>query len=121
MLGRGWGQYEEATVDQFKHVLNWKLLSGSHDFPGPDGGTCINEAALIACGYPYKAISYAGQMPNEFSRPICTLAMRLNDCATDADRQRLLPYVTRLACVDTPSIERERSLLVDLYLKRYSP
>jgi hypothetical protein len=29
----------------FNTILNWKLPEGSHDFPGPDGGTCINEAA----------------------------------------------------------------------------
>jgi len=31
-------------------ILNWKLLAGSHDFPGPDGGTCINEAAIDPTG-----------------------------------------------------------------------
>ncbi len=30
----------------FDHILNWRLLPGSHAFPGPDGGTCINEAAV---------------------------------------------------------------------------
>ena len=27
-----------AAVD-FNRMLNWKLLRGSHEFPGPDGGT----------------------------------------------------------------------------------
>jgi hypothetical protein len=40
-------------------------------------------------------------MPECFSRPICRLAMQLNDTATDAQRQRLLPFATRLACADT--------------------
>ena len=31
----------------FDKIINWKLLNGSHDFPGPDGGTCINEAAIV--------------------------------------------------------------------------
>jgi hypothetical protein len=35
----------------FETILNWKLLDGSHDFPGPDGGTCINEAAIVAAGF----------------------------------------------------------------------
>ena len=35
-------------MEGFDHILNWKLKAGSHQFPGPDGGTCINEAALIA-------------------------------------------------------------------------
>ena len=33
-------------MDDFDHILNWKLKAGSHQFPGKDGGTCINEAAL---------------------------------------------------------------------------
>ena len=39
-----------ATIDSFDHILNWKLKAGSHPFPGKDGGTCINEAALVAAG-----------------------------------------------------------------------
>jgi len=48
-------------------------------------------------------------MPRCFSRPICSLAMALNDQATDAERQRLLPFVTRLACADSAEIERKRA------------
>ena len=35
-------------MNDFNSILNWRLLSGSHDFPGPEGGTCINEAAIVA-------------------------------------------------------------------------
>lgn len=35
----------------FANILNWTLKAGSHDFPGPDGGTCINEAAIVAAGF----------------------------------------------------------------------
>jgi hypothetical protein len=38
-------------MDKFDHILNWKLKQGSHTFPGQDGGTCINEAAIIAVGF----------------------------------------------------------------------
>ncbi len=92
-------------MDTFDHLLNWKLKRGSHRFPGPDGGTCINEAALVAAGFEYRPISDGRQMPECFSRPICRLAMVLNDQATDQERQRLLPLVTRLACADTPEVE----------------
>ena len=92
----------------FDHILNWKLLRGSHEFPGPTGGTCINEAAVVACGFPYQRVGSVRSMPDCFSRPICQLAMRLNDEATDGQRQQLIPFVTRLACADTPKIERER-------------
>ena len=40
----------------FDHVLNWRLKVGSHLFPGPDGGTCINEAALVAAGFEYQPV-----------------------------------------------------------------
>ncbi len=95
-------------MGDFDHLLNWKLKRGSHAFPGPDGGTCINEAALVAAGFDYRQISDAQQMPECFSRPICRLAMDLNDHADDEERQRLLPFVTRLACADTPEVENKR-------------
>lgn len=93
----------------FEHILKWKLLRGSHTFPGPDGGTCINEAAVVVCGYDYRPIGSVHAMPACFSRPICRLAMELNDNATNAQRQRLLPFVMRLACADTPEVEFERT------------
>lgn len=50
-------------------------------------------------------------MPDCFSRPICALAMQLNDeAAGDQERQLLLPFVARLACADTPEVEREREV-----------
>ncbi len=95
-------------MDAFAHILNWKLKAGSHPFPGPDGGTCINEAALVAAGFEYRPITSVQQMPRCFSRPICRLAMWLNDHATDQERQLLLPFVTRLACADTWWVECKR-------------
>src|SRR5688572_20046619 len=80
----------------FDHILHWKLKVGSHSFPGKDGGTCINEAALVAAGFDYRPITRPEDMPACFSQPICRLAMQLNDEASEADRQRLLPFVTRL-------------------------
>ena len=44
-------------MDGFDHILNWKLKAGSHPFPGKDGGTCINEAALVAAGFDYQVRS----------------------------------------------------------------
>jgi hypothetical protein len=96
-------------MDDFDYILHWKLRQGSHTFPGPDGGTCINEAALVAAGYAYRPIRQVQEMPPCFSRPICQLAMALNDQATDLERQRLLRFVTRLACADTTEVERLRA------------
>jgi hypothetical protein len=108
-------------MDDFDHILNWKLKAGSHPFPGPDGGTCINEAALVACGFEYRAVSTVHSMPGCFSRPICTLAMQLNDSASDAERQRLIPFVARLACADTREVERQRAALIDRHMKVHGP
>src|SRR5829696_8902389 len=49
------------------------LQLGSHPFPG------------------YQPVRRVEDMPDCFSRPICKLAMQLNDYATDVERQRLLP------------------------------
>src|SRR5215217_7078569 len=95
-------------MEGFDHILHWKLKAGSHPFPGQDGGTCINEAAIVAAGFPYQMVMFVEQMPACFSRPICRLAMHMNDMATDKQRQQLLPFVARLACADTAEVERKR-------------
>jgi len=106
-----------AAMDNFDHILNWKLKQGSHTFPGKDGGTCINEAAIVAAGFPYRPVRSVQDMPDCFSRSICALAMQLNDEATDEERQQLLPFVTRLACADTPVVERKRELYISSRLR----
>ena len=58
-------------MDDFDHILNWKLKAGSHPFPGKDGGTCINEGALVAAGFEYRPVRRVEDMPKCFSRPIC--------------------------------------------------
>ena len=91
-------------------ILNWKLLAGSHKFPGPDGGTCINEAAIIAAGFKYNAVASADDCPPCFSRVLSAYAISLNDRLSDDRRQELLmPFVTRIAgTADIPEIERQR-------------
>jgi len=94
----------------FDHIINWKLKKGSHDFPGPDGGTCINEAAIIAAGFQYKKVNSASDCPPCFSRPIAAYAIRLNDSMPDKIRNELLmPFVTRLSGTsDTKDVETAR-------------
>src|SRR5436309_673 len=98
-------------IAQFERVLDWKLLRGSHEFPGPDGGTCVNEAALVAAGYPYRAVYSVQDLPASFSRPIAMLALCLNDTVEDEQRQKLLlPFVTRLAgSGDSAAVEMQRA------------
>ena len=102
----------------FDHILNWTLKVGSHQFPGPNGGTCINEAAIVAAGFAYRPVRRVEDMPACFSRPICRLAMRLNDTTSNEQRQRLLPFVTRLACADTEQVERERATYIHTRIRR---
>jgi hypothetical protein len=101
-------------IAQFERMLDWKLLRGSHEFPGTDGGTCVNEAALVAAGYPYRAVYSVQDLPASFSRPIAMLALCLNDTVEDDQRQKLLlPFVTRLAgSADTEAVEMDRARII---------
>ena len=69
-------------MEGFEHILNWKLLRGSHDFPARTAA-CINEAAIVAAGFEYRRVHNEKDMPSCFSPPICQLAMALNDEAED--------------------------------------
>ena len=64
-------------MEGFDHILNWRLLRGSHDFPGKDGGTCINEAAVVAAGFEYRSRQDSGQIcraasPGRFASLLCS-------------------------------------------------
>jgi hypothetical protein len=108
-----------TTMGNFDRILNWKLKRDSHIFPGRDGGTCINEAAIVAVGFPYRPVRSVQDMPECFSRPLCTLAMQLNDEAEDAERQLLLPFVARSACANTPEVKREREVYIAARLRSF--
>jgi hypothetical protein len=103
-------------MTDFSHILNWKLKEGSHGFPGPDGGTCINEAAIVAAGFPYQEVLSVEDMPLCFSRVISTYALFLNDGMPDKERQRLIPYVIRLSgTADSLEVERVRAEFLAMY------
>ncbi len=94
----------------FATILNWRLLAGSHPFPGPDGGTCINEAAMVAAGLPYRAIRSSADCPPCFSRPAAAYALGLNDAMPDEARPQLMAFVLRLSgSADTAEIEAART------------
>src|SRR3954452_4045563 len=104
-----------GTAADFQRMLTWKLLRGSHEFPGPDGGTCVNEAAIVAAGYPYQPVRRIDDCPPSFSRPLALYAMCLNEIVlSDELRQELLmPFVTRLAgSADTLDVEMQRVGLI---------
>lgn len=100
----------------FSKITEWKLLQGSHEFPGPDGGTCINEAAIVAAGFEYKKVDGIDDLPPCFSRPLSAYAITLNDAMPYVLRQKLLmPFVTKLSgTADTPEIEAKRSQFMAL-------
>jgi hypothetical protein len=105
----------------FDHIINWRLLRGSHKFPGPDGGTCINEAAIVAAGFKYRCVESVEDMPKCFSRVISAYALGLNDStASKEERQKLLPFVLRLAgTTDKAEVEAARAkFIVTQILKR---
>jgi len=108
----------------FDSISNWRLLEGSHEFPGPDGGTCINEAAVVAAGMKYRSISTTSDFPPCFSRPISGFALLLNDAMPDYLRQELLlSFVTRLAgTADRKAVELQRTQFLAFgILKRLAP
>jgi hypothetical protein len=103
------------ALDAFAPILNWRLLKGSHPFPGPDGGTCINEAAIVAAGLPYRTIRGTEDCPPCFSRPLAAYALGLNDAMPEAERQGLMVFVLRLSgSADRPEIEAARTRFLAL-------
>lgn len=96
-------------------ILQWRLLAGSHPFPGPQGGTCINEAAVVAAGFDYREVCEVEDLPPCFCRLIATYALTLNDEMDDVARQRLAPYAPRLAgTADTEAVQLERAAALAL-------
>jgi hypothetical protein len=97
-------------LDKLKKLLKWKLLSGSHAFPGPDGGTCINEAAIVVAGFPYKKVGAWTDCPPCFSPVLSGFLIALNDTLYTEPRQELTRYVLRLSgSADKTEIEIERA------------
>jgi hypothetical protein len=107
-------------MTDFSHILNWRLRAGSHDFPGPDGGTCITEAAIVAMGFEYRKIASSSDCPICFSHPISQYAICLNDRMPDDIRNELLmPFVTRLGGTkDVPEVEAKRSEFIIVQIAR---
>ncbi|MBX3482503.1 hypothetical protein [Phenylobacterium sp.] len=101
-------------------ILNWSLKKGSHTFPGPEGGTCINEAAIVAAGFEYKAVKSWRDCPPCFSPVLAAYALSLNDRMPDSLRNPLLmPFVTRLAGThDTLDVEKARAVHIALGMVR---
>jgi hypothetical protein len=63
----------------------------------------------VAAGFEYRAVVRTEDCPHCFSRPILGYLIHLNDRMDDAERQRLMRFVPRLAgSADEPAVEQER-------------
>jgi hypothetical protein len=90
-------------------LLDWKLLKKSHRWPGPDGGTCINEAAIVVAGFEYRSVKSWVDCPPCFSTVLSAFLISLNDAMGDDCRQSLLRYVLKLpGSADTLKVEHRR-------------
>lgn len=78
--------------------LDWRLKNGSHEFPGSDGGTCINEAALVIAGFAYREVTSLLDLPESFCPVISQYALSLNDAMPEGELlDHLLPFAARLS------------------------
>jgi hypothetical protein len=98
----------------FQKLAKFRLARGSHKQPNKDGNICVNEAAVIAAGFEYRAVKDVSCLPNCFSRPVSDYAIYLNDLMSHRVRNEILmPFVTRLSGTsDSPWIEAERAAFI---------
>ncbi|MDQ2091650.1 hypothetical protein [Marimonas arenosa] len=86
------------TIKKTNSWLDWQLKHGSHEFPGPDGGTCINEAALVVAGFAYREVTGILDLPESFCPVISQYALTLNDAMPEGELlNRLRPFAARLS------------------------
>ncbi len=85
-----------------------KLKKGSHELPSE--GSCAMEVAILAAGYAWEQVNSASDLPPCMSRVLGAYVIRLNDSMPDAQRQRLLSFVTRMSgTAGTPEVELKRA------------
>ena len=94
----------------FAKLAKFNLAKGSHEQPNENGDICINEAAIIAAGFEYKAVGSWKDCPPCFSKVIAQYAINLNDRMPDDLRNELLkPFVIQLSgTADTKEVELAR-------------
>jgi hypothetical protein len=92
-----------------------KLLAGSHS--NPQNGSCVMEVVSYIAGEEYS------DHPECACPLITTFAIAVNDRMDDAARQRLLPFVLRIAgSKSTNKIEQQRMyMLADYAVRVFAP
>jgi len=95
----------------FDGLLDWHLKHGSHGFPGDDGGTCINEAAVVVAGFAYREVTTVTDLPESFCPVISQFCLTLNDSMPEGEiLNRLRPFAVRLSgSSDTRKIAFQRA------------
>ncbi len=108
------------TISRLEGLLDWQLKHGSHEFPGPDGGTCINEAAVVVAGFPYREVLSIADLPESFCPVIGQFTLTLNDSMPEGGTlNRLRPFAGRLAgSCDTREVALERARFLALAAAR---
>ncbi len=108
------------TITQLESWLDWQLKHGSHEFPGADGGTCINEAAVVVAGFSYREVLGITDLPESFCPVISQFALTLNDAMPEGEElNRLRPFAARLSgSSDTRAVIYERSHLLAMAAAR---
>jgi len=100
-------------MDKLHALLDWKLLRGSHEFPGDDDGSCINEVAIVLAGFEYRQVIGLGEIPRCFSKTLACCLLNLSDKFDGETRQTLIPFAVRLpGSADSDEIERARTRLL---------
>ena len=104
----------------FQPLTNFRLARGSHKQPNKGGNICVNEAAVIAAGFEYRAVRDVSCLPDCFSCPVSDYTIYLNDVMLHKVRNRfLMPFVIRLpGTSDSPWIEAKRAEFIVIQTAR---
>src|SRR3990167_6721691 len=87
------------------------LGSGSH--ASRADGVCLLEAVAWLAGEPHS------DSPSCACPVIAAFGRTLNDHLPDAERQALVPYITKIVgSVSTPEVERKRAFIASDYAVR---
>jgi hypothetical protein len=98
-----------------------KLDRGAHGLPSREHPElCINEAAVIAAGLPYRPVGDVKDFPACFSKPIGYFALELDEMMPPkVCQRRLMPFVCRIAGTrGSARIEKKRIVHICRGLER---
>src|SRR5262245_46770048 len=87
-----------SGIERLHSLLSWKLLAGWHKFPGPDGGTCLVEAAIVVAGLPYRRVQKIRDIPSDnISWVLAYFLLQIKDAVAGEPAPRPVPFLPELA------------------------